>query len=153
MQTQDFKHGAVATAITTQPDDLTAANESVGIKIQLPEGLGASVFPVQVRIEAENNTLSATSTDLPAQTGASVFDATRNTFYFIYTITYDMYRHLDQATWTYNYTYEFPITLYTNSRTDNRTLIDIRDLGGKFNPMKLGLGVEVPSETETDPEP
>ncbi|MCR5714185.1 MAG: hypothetical protein K6F98_04570 [Bacteroidales bacterium] len=148
MQTQDFKHGAVATAITTQPDDLTAANESVGIKIQLPEGLGASVFPVQVRIEAENNTLSATSTDLPAQTGASVFDATRNTFYFIYTITYDMYRHLDQATWTYNYTYEFPITLYTNSRTDNSTLIDIRDLAGKFNPMKLGLGVEVPVEPE-----
>ena len=153
METQDFAHGSTPTAIETSPDDMTAVNEPVGITLRLPEGLGASVFPVQVRIEAENNTLSATSPDLPAQTGASVFDPTRNTFYFIYTISYDMYRHLDQATWTYNYTYEFPITLYTNSRTDNSTLIDIRDLAGKFNPMKLGLGVEVPSETETDPEP
>ncbi|MBR3287184.1 MAG: hypothetical protein IKI72_05125 [Bacteroidales bacterium] len=153
METQDFAHGTTATAIETSPDEMDAVNEPVGITLRLPEGLGASVFPVQLRIEAENNTLSATSPDLPVQTGASVFDPTRNTFYFIYTISYDMYRHLDQATWTYNYSYEFPITLYTNSRTNNATLIDIRDLGGKFNPMKLGLGVEVPSETETDPEP
>ena len=138
MKTQDFVHNGVATAITNNPD-VTQKDQPVEFKLQIPEGLGASVFPIQVRIEAEKNTLSARTNDLPASTGPSLFDSTRNSFYYIYTISYDDYRVYNAETGSYEYTYEYPFTLYTNSRTDNTTLIKISDLAGKFNTMELNL--------------
>lgn len=138
MKTQDFVHNGVTTAITNNPD-LTQKDQPVEFTLQIPEGLGASVFPIQVRIEAEKNTLSARTNDLPASTGPSVFDDTRNSFYYIYTISYDDYRVYDAETGSYEYTYAYPFTLYTNNRTDNSTKIKISDLAGKFNTMELDL--------------
>ena len=143
MSTQDFAHGSAVTAITNTPVT-TGASNPVEITLHLPEGLGASVFPVQVRVEAENNTLSAVSPDLPVKTGVSVFDGTRNTFYFIYTINYADYCWLNSRTKKYEYNYDFPITFLTSKAGDNSSVIDIRDLAGDFNPMRLTLGTVTP---------
>ena len=155
LTTQDFKHGDAPdgqTAITNTPD-LSAAGNPVNFRICLPEGLSASAFPIQVRIEAENNSLHARTNDLPVATGPSVFDSKKisdspatylNTYYFIYTINFSDYRTLDEND-KYKYTYSFNFTMYTSNRQatgtyGNSTNIDIRDLGGKFNPMPLTLG-------------
>ena len=155
MTQQDFKHGNDAegqTAITNTPD-LSAAGNPVNFRICLPEGLSASAFPIQVRIEAENNSLHARTNDLPVATGPSVFDSKKisddpatylNTYYFIYTINFSDYRTLDQND-KYKYTYSFNFTMYTSNRQatgahGNSTTIDLRDLGGKFKPMTLTLG-------------
>lgn len=129
MEKQRFKHGETLTSITYSSEALTTKDATVTLKINLPEGLSASVFPVQVRIEAENNTLSAKSSNLPTKTGLSAFasKAGKNTFYYIYTINYSDYCKLNPATLKYDYFYEFPCTLYTNS-TNNSTAIDIREL-------------------------
>ena len=163
MKTQSFIHANETVTEVTDFDvtdgtpSTTGLNNPVKINIFLPEDLGASVFPIQVRIEAENNTLSATSEDLPVATGKTVFvdededeNEARNTYFFIRTIEYSEYCHLDSRTKKYVYTYKFPVTFYTSkSGTNaNATLIDIRDLGGKFNRKLLGFGVEVPTGSE-----
>ena len=62
-----------------------------------------------------------------------------NTYFMVYTINYSNYCQLSSSN-EYTYTYKFPITLYTNKRGDNNhTTIDIRDLGGCFNPMQLTI--------------
>ena len=117
------------------PTDLSGVNQPVYLQICLPEGLGASLFPIQLRIEAKNNTLSATSPNLPAQTGPSIFEGKGNTFYYIYTIKYSDYCKLNPRTMKYEYKYVFGadggdpddpsnpgdrIVFYTN-KADNRT--------------------------------
>ena len=109
-----------------------------------PEDLGASVFPIQIRVEAENNTLSAISPDLPVKSGVSLFDSTRNSFYYIYTIKYSDYCKLNPRTKRYDYYYDFKMTFYTNKTGDNSTKIDIRDLAGNFYAKELTLGTVNP---------
>lgn len=147
MGKQDFIHQNENLTEITDFDgepSATGLNNLVKINIFLPEGLGASVFPVQVRIEAEKNSLSAVSQDLPVSTGKSVFDAERNTYFFIRTIEYSEYCRLDPRTKKYEYTYKFPVTLYTSKTGDNSTKIDLRDMRGYFNPTELTLGTVTP---------
>jgi hypothetical protein len=142
MGKQNFIHkNDVIEEVTAFDGTPTASglNNPVKINIFLPEGLGASIFPVQVRIEAEKNSLSAVSQDLPVSTGKSVYDPERNTYFFIRTIEYSEYCRLDPRTKKYEYTYKFPVTLYTSKTGDNSTKIDLRDLAGYFNPMELEL--------------
>ena len=114
-------------------------NNDVTIGLHLPAGLGASVFPIQVRIEAEQNTLSATTSDLPVTTGESVFESGRNTFYYIKTIKYSDYCYLDSHTKKYVYNYDFTCNFKTNKSGDNSTAIDVRDLANRFIPQTLNL--------------
>ena len=143
MQTQTFAHVNSSvneqTVISSDPV-YKGIGEEVKIDLYLPEDLGASVFPIQVRVEAENNTLSATSADLPVATGKTVFgDGSRNTYFFVRTITYSEYCKLDPRTKKYVYTYKFPMTFYTSKSGDNSTAIDIRDMRGDFNFVRLPL--------------
>ena len=141
MGTQDFVHGSDATRVVSTPDGLNGTQKPVNIEICLPEGLGSSVFPIQVRIETEANSLYALTPDLPVSHGPSVFasKAGENSYFMVYTINYSNYCQLNSSN-EYTYTYKFPITLYTNKRGDNNhTTIDIRDLGGCFNPMQLTI--------------
>ena len=151
MSQQEFAHGSDVTRITVQPDDLTTCgiNKTVTIRLQLPEDLGASLFPIQVRIEAENNVLSATSQDLPVVTGKSVFDPNRNTFFYVRTIKYSDYCTLNKKTKKYEYHYYFDCTFQTTKTGDNTSWIDVRDMKGEenFRPVQLALG------TPTTPEP
>lgn len=158
MNTPTFTHGDDVTEIIGNPD-ISGIGKEVKLQICLPEGLGSSLFPIQVRIEAENNTLSATSSDLAVRTGTSVFDASRNTFYYIYTIKYSDYCWLNSRTKTYEYRYVFGnpdasgystdpyIIFYTNKPSGNDTQIRISDMAGKFEPTTLTLPVP------TTPEP
>lgn len=150
MSKQDFVHiegdTSTPTAIVESPDDLSGSEKSVKIKIQLPSNLGSSVFPIQVRIEAEANSLTTTSTDLPVVLGTSVFNSGsstepfyKNTYYFVKTIKYSDYCKLDPRTKKYIYTYDFDCQFYTSKSGSNATTIDIRDLAGYFNPMELEL--------------
>ena len=143
METQNFANGDNVTRIEGTPTTTGAGNE-VDITVVLPKDLGSSVFPIQVRIEAENNSLSATSPDLPVTTGKSVFDPNRNTYFFVRTIEYSEYCKLDPVTKKYVYVYEFPMKLYTSKPGDNSTEIDIRDMAGKFNSKTLTLGTVTP---------
>lgn len=140
MEAQDLAHGTDVTRITNSPAT-TGTDHPVNISIWLPEGLGSSVFPLQIRIEAEQNSLYAISPDLPASYGPSVFasKAGRNSYYFLKTIKYSDYHKLIPGTEEYEDHFEFPVTLFTSKQGDNRTAIDIRDLGGDFNPTILDL--------------
>jgi len=143
MNQQDFANGTSVTAITNTPT-ITGSGNEVDFSLFLPADLGSSMFPIQVRIEAENNSLSATTPDLPVTTGKSVFDSSRNTYYFIYTIDYSDYCKLNSRTKKYEYTYQYDFTMYTSKPGDNSTKIDIRDLAGNFNPKVLILGTVAP---------
>lgn len=140
MATQDFKHEDDETTIVGSPT-ITGAGNPVKFRVCLPEGLSASAFPIQVRIEAENNTLTARTNDLPVEIGRSVFESKngKNTYFYIYTINFSDYRKLN-ADNKYVYTYDFYFTLYTSNLNNNSTKIDLRDLGEKFNPKVLTLG-------------
>ena len=116
-------------------------NNDVTIGLHLPEGLGSSVFPIRVRIEAEQNTLSATTSDLQVMSGLSVFPSKtgKNTFYFIRTIKYSDYCYLNPRTKKYVYNYDFTCSFKTNKSGDNSTAIDVRDLDGRFIQQTLAL--------------
>jgi hypothetical protein len=140
MDTQNFAHGSDVTCIENASTvNVIGVDNEVKFALYLPEGLGSSVFPVQVRIEAANNSLSAVTPDLPVKIGPSVFTPAKNTYFFIYTINYSDYCKLDPQTKKYEYTYDYHFTMYTSKRGDNTTTIDIRDLDGNFNPMTLTL--------------
>ena len=154
------------TAITSAHEvaNITGVGKPVDLRICLPEGLGSSLFPIQLRIEAENNTLSATSQKLPVATGKSYYDDERNTFFYIYTINYSDYCHLDSRTKKYVYKYVFgdpnvsgdandKITFYTNKTGDNSTKIHINDMAGNFAPVDLVIGTVATSTPDPDPEP
>lgn len=139
METQKFEYNGNRPFISNPPI-VDQVNQPVDIKLYLPEDLGASIFPIQVRIESENNTLSATSPDLPVTTGKTVFgDGTRNTYFFIRTITYDEYCHLDPRTKKYVYKHEYLMTFKTNKSSNNSSEIDIRDLAGNFANASITL--------------
>ena len=143
METQKFEHGTDVTYISNPPI-MDQVNQPVDIRLYLPEDLGASIFPIQVRIEAKNNTLSAVSADLPVSTGKSVYDPSRNTYFFIRTIEYNEYCHLDPRTKKYVYKYEYLMTFKTSKSTANSTKIDIRDFAGNFEPVEIDLTAEEP---------
>lgn len=141
-------------------DAVYGLDQNVDLRICLPAGLGSSLFPIQIRIEAENNTLSATNPKLPVTTGKSDFDDSRNTFFYIYTINYSDYCSLNPSTKKYEYKYIYGgteqdrIRFKTNKQGDNSTRIRLRDLAGNFNPVDLTIGtVPAPPTPDPDPEP
>ena len=125
----------------TATEGKTGVDKAVDFAVELPAGLSASVFPIQLRIEAEQNSLCAYSPDLPASTGPSVFTnkTGENTYFFVYTINFSDYRTLNPITKKYVYHYNYSFTLYTSKQGDNSTEIDIRDLGEKFIPTTVTL--------------
>ena len=129
MDKQSFEYGSYVTGISNESPITDAVNQEVDIDIYLPEDLGASLFPIQIKIEAENNSLSATSPDLPVRTGKTEFgDKTRNTYYFVKTILYSDYCKLDPRTKKYEYTYKFPVKFYTSKASGNSTEIYVGDM-------------------------
>ena len=144
MDTPHFVNGTNQTSVAT-PDGYQAAGLDVNFRIWLPKDLGPSLFPIQVCIEAEQNTLSSTTPDLPVLNGPSAFDPSRNTFYYVRTIKYSEYCFLNNnKKWTYNYF--FDCTLKTNHPTDNSTRIRISEMNGKFIPVEyLAIGTADPN--------
>lgn len=130
------------TRITKTPTtDVT--DQEVGITIGLDDDLPASLFPIQVRIEAEQNSLSSTDPALPVSNGPSKFASKSglNSFFFIYTIERSDYYHVNPTTREVSYTNEFPIKLYTTKNGGNSTDILISDMKGRFEESTLTLTI------------
>lgn len=114
--------------------DVSVSGDNVTVNIKLPEKLSYGVFPIQVKIEAQNKNLTSNSGDLPVDFGTSAFDPNKNSFYFVKTIQYSDYYHKD-ASGAWVYTTEYPCTL---KRTSNDPLnIKISDKADYFNVKDL----------------
>ena len=84
-------------------EDVSTSGDNVTVQVILPPNLSYSVFPVHVKIEAQNKNLTSSSTDLPVGFGKSAFDDDKNSFYFIKTIQYSDYYYKDASgKWVYN---------------------------------------------------
>lgn len=94
MGTQQFKNGANELKATSLPSE--DAGEETTLTIYLPSDLGFSMFPLTLRIEAENGNFT-TADGLPVESGPSLFGASKNAFYFLKTIEYDDYNALVSA--------------------------------------------------------
>ena len=138
-----------STATTVSDLSSDASGQPVTVTIGLPEGLGSSMFPIQVRIEAENGCLSTTATELPVKDAVSTFvsedggtQAGKRTFYYIRTIKYSEYY---DATRTPQYNYTFPCVFTTTKTSGNApTRIKLSDEQGRFTSvikdLKVGSG-------------
>lgn len=130
------------TKITTTPTT-DATDQEVEIQIGLGDDIPASIFPIQVRIEAEQNSLSSTSPTLPVANGPSQFSskAGQNSFYYIYTINFTDYQKVNQTTHEISYVKEFKVKLYTTKSSGNSTSILISDMNDYFTPKPLTLTI------------
>ena len=104
-----------------------AMNQEVIVTIGLPSELSRDIFPLQVRIEAYDNNLSATDPKLPVLDGLSTFAdkkaAGKRSFYYVKTIEFDEYREYDYTQSKYIYHTEHTAKLYTTKSSGNSTQI------------------------------
>ena len=104
-----------------------ALGATTTLNITLPDYLGYSVFPLTLMIEAENKNLNpGDGENLSVESGTSLFDADKNSFYFLKTIEYDDY----QANHTVS------IAFKTTQASGNATWIAVADKEGYFNTGK-----------------
>jgi len=120
-----------------EADVIDGLNKVVNVHFRIPEGLGASMFPLNVTIEAKNNNLYSTSEDLPVETGTSYWSDKNNTFYFIRQIPLSEYRRIENG--AYVYKQDYTCTLYTSKESGNSTDIVLADEKGFFKPCELSL--------------
>ena len=119
----------VLTNMTTVTGTSDAMDQPVTVTIGIPAELPSDLFPLQFRIEAENNNLSTTDPNLPVQDGPSTFQdgpqKGKRSFYYIATIKYTDYKKWNPTTSEYDYTTEWPVTLYTTKSSGNGTRIQL----------------------------
>ena len=137
MEKQQFVSGELETnASPLSSDDM---NKETTVTIVLPDGLPRDIFPLQVKIEAQNNGLTSipdNSVDpaisaLPVKYGKSAFNANKNSYYFVKTITFDDYAQISGT--SYEYTNEFPCKFKTRLGNGlNATTIKINDMKGEY---------------------
>lgn len=104
---------------STTSSDITTSGNNVTVNVKIPAELGYSVFPIQVKIEAKNNNLTTTNSNLPVKFGTSAFDSDKNSFYFVRTIQYSEY-YSKNASGEWVYKTEYPCIL---QKTDNQAVI------------------------------
>lgn len=88
--TQHFQNGQ--NVLKGTPLKTEEKGEETTLTIYLPSDLGMSMFPLVLRIEAENGNF--TSDNLPVESGPSLFNEegeSKNAFYFLKTIDYTEY--------------------------------------------------------------
>lgn len=120
-----------------EADELDGLEKEVKVHFKLPEGLGASLFPLNVTIEAKKNNLYSTSEDLPVSSGKSYWGGNTNSFYFIRQVTLSEYRSIENGAYVYNT--DYVATLYTSKEGGNSTDIVLQDEKGFLNPCELSL--------------
>ncbi len=136
MEKQAFAKGDIECTVTPLASD--AANQDVTVTIALPDELPRDIFPLQIKIEPENNGLRSVPVTiegeqisaLPVKHGKSAFDANKNNYYFVKTITFDDYARLEGS--SYKYTNSFPCYFKTRLSTGNATDIKINDLNEEY---------------------
>ncbi|MBQ5934409.1 MAG: BACON domain-containing protein [Bacteroidales bacterium] len=107
LNTQKFENGT--NKLKATPLENENAGQITTLTIYLPNDLGFSMFPLTLRIEAQNG--SYTTVDgLPVESGPSLFDETKNSFYFLKTIEYSDYFDSETGTTTTAFTTRFKTT-------------------------------------------
>lgn len=137
MEKQLFKDGDVSSSVTPLASD--AMNQETTVTIVLPDELPRDIFPLQIMIEAANNgltsipdnTVTPAVSALPVKYGTSAFDSSKNSYYFVKTITFDDYATLNGT--SYEYTNSFPCKFKTRLGNNlNATTIKINDINKEY---------------------
>ncbi len=136
MEKQQFANGSAQTRVSRLSSD--AMNQETTVTLVLPNDLPRDIFPLQIKIEAQNNcltsipdkTVTPNISALPVKYGPSAFDSNKNSYYFVKTITFDDYATLNGT--SYEYTNEFPCKFKTRLSSGNPTAIKVNDLNGEF---------------------
>ena len=142
MQKQLFNNGVIDSSIDVVED---AIGKQTILHLRIPSDLPKDLFPLQVRIESQANNLTSipfgtgeNKVDaLPVKYGLSAFDNSKSSYYFVKTINWDDYAHLNGE--TYSYTTEFPCYFKTTLDEGNTTKISLQDLTAtKTNQVNTG---------------
>lgn len=136
MEKQQFAAGETQASVSPLASD--GMNQTTTVNIVLPDGLPRDIFPLQVKIEAQNNgltsipdnTVTPAISALPVKYGPSAFNPSKNSYYFVKTITFDDYATLSGT--SYVYTNEFPCKFKTRLSSGNATTIKVNDINGEF---------------------
>lgn len=136
-----------------QKDWVTVDNvQNLKLSITLPKDLGFSLFPLVLKIEANEGDLNPSvsmnnrgnvfgdtetdtksiAVDLPTEYGQSMFGGSNNTFYFLFTINYSDY---DPTSDNNTYTLYFKKT----RTSDNSTKVGVRDKKPYFEMKDVAL--------------
>ena len=107
MSVQQFNYGDNELKGTILADE--SAGRETTLSIYLPSGLGYSMFPLTLRIEAEKENFT-TSDGLPVEYGPSLFNSSKNAFYFLKTIEYEDYYNIATHATTNLFTATFKTT-------------------------------------------
>ena len=149
MEKQDFV-SAEGTQCSVTPLAVDNMDQDVTVTFCLPDALPRDIFPLKIKIEAENNCLySVADTEadpeisaLPVQSGPSTFVSGKHGYFFVKTITYDEYAILNGL--TYDYTGSFQCKFKTRLPAgQNHTTIHINDLNEEYfnqKPVELKVG-------------
>ena len=136
MEKQQFVSGELETNATPLSSDVM--NRETTVTIVLPDGLPRDIFPLQVKIEAQNNGLTSIPDNtaepaisaLPVKYGPSAFNRSKNSYYFVKTITFDDYAQISGT--SYEYTNEFPCKFKTRLSSGNATTIKVNDINEEY---------------------
>ena len=167
MNKQRFNNGKNATGINSSIDAVEDdINKPTILHLRIPPELPKDLFPLQVRIESQANNLTSIPhgsvgddyvAAIPVKYGPSVFDSSKNSFYFIKTINWNEYAKLNGE--TYSYTTEFPCYFKTTLESGNNTQIIIQDIKTTASgiqtsvnffdmPLFMGDGITVSPESQ-----
>lgn len=106
-----------------------AVGETKTLTITLPTALTPSLFPLTLKIEANNNCLNPVSS-LTTETGKSAFGTgNANSFYFLKTIAYSEYYNAS----TKSYTTDFTCDLISVIQPGSAAQLAVSDKKGNFN--------------------
>ena len=84
--------------VVCDPHDLLKGKgEKVDVLIKLPKDLPRSLFPLQLKIESSENSITPDNDNLPVTPGKSIINGTTATYQFIKTLDYDDYLALQEA--------------------------------------------------------
>ena len=105
-------------------------NQTIGqtttLTIKLPADLGYSMFPLILKIEAQNGAFNS-SEGLPVEYGPSLFDPDHNSFYFLKTIEYSEYYNAETEETKQEYTCTFKTTRTGTAADSNATTFAVID--------------------------
>ena len=96
------------------------------LTIKLPADLGYSMFPIILKIEAENGAFNSTE-GLPVEYGESLFGTGKNSFYFLKTINYSDYYNAETEETTQEFTCVFKTTRTGTATDSNATTFAVID--------------------------
>lgn len=111
----------------------SASGQQVTLGITIPQDLGYSMFPLIFKIESDQNNLNPVTAlnngiNLPVESGVSYFDATKQSFYFLYTVDYSDYYDVE----TKQYHNVKSLVFKTTKTSTNPVRIAVTDKGGYF---------------------